>query len=1475
MKEKNVKDEMLPIVGIGASAGGLNALKKFFDNVPRDSGLAWVVVVHLSPEHKSMLAELLQPHVNMPVIQVSKTMKLEPDKVYVIPPNANLNTIDTHLRLSALEDKRNERAPIDHFFVTLAKVHDGKAIGVILTGTGSDGTIGLKEIKSRGGLTIVQNPDEAEYDGMPRSAIATGLIDLVLPLTDIPSLIISYINTAPQLPFAESVNESGNEVTQIIGKIFALVRLNTGRDFSHYKLSTIMRRLERRMQMYKLEDLGDYLELLRKNQDEIKNIADDFLINVTNFFRDPEAFKYLEDIIIPKLLRRKKPDEQLRVWSIGCATGEEAYSVAMLLSEAADGIDYPPSIQVFATDLHHNSLKKARDGFFAGNIKGEVSPKRLTRYFTREDGGYRITKDLREMVIFTPHNLLNDPPFSRIDLIVCRNLLIYIKKEVQKDVFGLFHYSLVPGGYLMLGPSENVDQNDLFTVDQKEYSVYTRKNSTGPVPRLPVYPGMKFPFSMELPKSKPFDLPDTGETHSILAERFGPPSVLINTGYQVIHISETAGRYLQIQGGKPSRDIFSLIRKEFAVELRSVIHMSKEKKRMVRSKPISLSLDGEKRNYYLSARYIHEESGEEFILVMFEEYDEPEITPEMKQELKDNYAFASQIGNLENELQDNRQQLQAIIEEYETSREEMKASNEELQSTNEELRSTMEELETSKEELQSVNEELISLNQENRHKMEELNQLTSFLQNLLTATDIATLFLNRDLRIMRYTPRLSEIFNIRDSDQGRPVSDITSRINYNKLTSDARKVLTRLQNIEREVTGPDNKVFLTRMMPYRSFEDKIDGVVITFIDITERKQAELQSLKNEERMRILVNTMFNLVFRMNPDWTEMIELDGKNFLSDTVIPDKNWMFKYIYPEDRALVKEAIGKSVQNIELFQIQSRVIRTDGTIGWAFFRAFPVKDLQGKVSEWLGVALDVTDQINLEIRLEKEKHYAESIVDTLHEPLLILNPDLTVRSANPAFYHDFGVKEDETIGKLIYKLGNNQWMIPKLQILLEDVLPENNFFKDYEVEHEFEQIGKRTMLLNAYRLDHVQFILLGIRDITDRKQYELELHRAKEMAEEASRIKEQFLAHMSHEIRTPLNAIVGLSYLLLEQPHENHQVTNLKTLRTAAENLHHVIDDILDYSKLKSGKWNISMEAVNLRKCIYDLALIHIPFTDDKNIQLETHVADDIPEMVMADEPKLMHILNNLVNNAIKFTDKGEVRVDVKVSHRRKRKIWLEFSVSDTGIGIKEHQIQSIFNEFMQADRSTMKQYKGTGLGLSIVKMYLQIMGSDIHVESTPGKGSRFWFELPVQEVFAETETGKVPELNISDVHLKKARLLIAEDDEFNRMMMREMFSMWGIQYDEATNGEEAVEMVRKNRYDLILMDAHMPLLDGFEATVIIRGIDGYSSVPIYAVTADVSSAINRQVGNNGFTGKIIKPYDPGKLHEIIVTILAGGQV
>jgi two-component system CheB/CheR fusion protein len=841
LTEPSVKPEVV-VVGLGASAGGLKALKEFFQNVRDDSGLAYVVIVHLSPEHESHLADLLQPFSKMTVHQVQDTIALKPNCVYVIPPNANLSAIDTHLRLTALEERRAARAPIDHFFKTLAETHDGHAIGVVLTGTGSDGTLGIKEIKLRGGLTIVQDPNEAEYDGMPQSAIATGFVDQILPIAEIPSAVFRFAQTAPRLPVTPDGEAIEVDHRVLLQKVFAQIRARTGRDFTRYKRSTIMRRIQRRMQLRYIEELDRYVEYLRTSPDEVRALADDLLITVTSFFRDPAVFGKLQNEILPHLFRSKQPDDEIRVWCVGCATGEEAYSVTMLfLEEAAKLQGLAPKIHVFASDMHERSLEMAREAFYPGDVATEVSAERLKRFFNEEAGGYRVKPEVREVVVFAPHNILADPPFSRLDLIVCRNLLIYLQRDVQNDVLRLFHYALKPGGYLLLGTSETVDDAELFRTIDKQHSLHRRGLASPPEPRLPVFPISRREGRLSGAVTEGPVAPAVAQyeaMHAGLIALHALPSVLVGPDGQVVHLSELASRYLVHPPGRVTANISKLVHRDLSVELISSMHSAKHDKKPVKSKYIPVRFNGDTHLVSLQVRPAMDPQYEGYSLVVFDEVDSLPSNQQSAASGDGEQRFAE----LATELDSTRSRLQSIIEEFETSQEEMKASNEELQSTNEELRSTMEELETSKEELQSMNEELQTVNQENRHKMEELSLLSNDLQNLLAATDIATLFLDREFRILRFTPKIGDIFNLRTTDRGRPISDLTHRLGYPQLMEDAATVLRKLSRVQREVQDETGRWYLTNLMPYRSTEDRIEGLVITFVDISRNKETE-QKLK--------------------------------------------------------------------------------------------------------------------------------------------------------------------------------------------------------------------------------------------------------------------------------------------------------------------------------------------------------------------------------------------------------------------------------------------------------------------------------------------------------------------------------------------------------------------------------------------------------------------------------------------------------
>jgi len=987
------------VVGIGASAGGLAALKTFLDHVPPDSGFAFVVVVHLSPNHESHLAELLQPNVRFPVEQVCGTVPLEPNHVYVIPPNANLSAIDTHLRLSELEARRQERAPIDHFFRTLASTHDGHSIAVILTGTGSDGTLGVKEIKAHGGVVIVQDPAEAEYDGMPQSAIATGLVDFILPVAEIPAAILRYDRTQPRLVLPKDGEGIPQNETVLLHKVFAQLRARTDRDFSRYKRSTVLRRIARRMQLNYIEDLPMYIEKLRERSEEVRALADDLLITVTDFFRDPEVFERLETVEIPKIFANKGQNDSIRVWSVGCATGEEVYSLGMLLMEEAGRHQSPPQIHVFGSDLHRRSLERARDGFYPGDIQAEVTPERLKRFFHKEDGGFRIRKELRDLVVFAPHNLLGDPPFSRLDLLSCRNLLIYLERDVQREVIELFHYALNPEGTLLLGSAESLEATDLFRVEEKKLCLFRKRNVPTREPKLPVFPVGR--------NGKPLDgyarnapvAPEQasyGSLHQDMVEEYAPPSVLIGPDGKVVHYSQHAGRYLVHPGGQPTESITKLVREELRAELQASLQSAREKKAPFDSKPIPVRFNGHAQPVVMHLRPSLNPEREGFVLLIFDEREpvaEPVQTALPESEGKRN-------RELQEELNLARQRLQSVIEEYEANREEMKASSEEMQSTNEELRSTMEELETSKEELQSINEELQTVNQQSRHKVEELARLTSDLQNLLAATDIATLFLDRELRILRFTPKLGDLFNVRTADRGRPISDLTNRLGYTDLRADAEAVLSRLVPVEREIQDEAGRWYLTRVLAYRTADDRIEGVVITFIDIDTRKRAEEGLRVSEERLRRMVNidvvgvSMFDASGTLIDCNDTFLKMFG--YSREDVSAGRLTRRDMTPPEFFQLTESQLHGLEENGRIGPYEKEYVRKDGTRSWTVFvganlgdgstieYCFDISDR--KQAQALAIAADRSLKLANESLVEANldlKHFSYAVSHDMREPL------------------------------------------------------------------------------------------------------------------------------------------------------------------------------------------------------------------------------------------------------------------------------------------------------------------------------------------------------------------------------------------------------------------------------------------------------------------------------------------------------------
>jgi two-component system, chemotaxis family, CheB/CheR fusion protein len=831
------------IVTIGASAGGVSALQRFFDALPERTGATFVVVVHLDPDHRSELPEILAGRTRMPVMQVNKTEKLKADHVYVIPPDRRVTLIDHEISPTEFEEPRGKRSPIDIFFRSAAeRVGDGFAI--ILSGAGSDGSLGVRAVKEAGGIILVQDPQEAEYASMPRAAIESGVADFVLPVRDLAARLVELIRikSTARPPEEPEIDE------ELLRRILAHLRVRTGHDFSKYKRSTVLRRIARRMQVMRTGDMREYLEILRENADEAQALLSDLLISVTTFFRDHDAYEALRTQVLPSFFRERDLNDTIRVWVSGCATGEEAYSIAMLLAEEAAKHEFHPSIQMFASDLDARALTVGREGRYPPSIEADVSEERLRRFFLREGEGYRVRQELRDMILFAVHDLLKDPPFSHVDVISCRNVLIYLDRDLQDQVCNTFHYALNPGGFLLLGSSESADSpSGLFRTIDRNARLYKSLAQTGDKPRYlprllgPVGAREHIPFVGR--HMSPSVALSEAALHRRILERVAPPSVLVDDMHRVIHLSENAGRYFQPSGGSLSGDVVDLARPELRFELRSALHRFFEQRQPALSLPIMVRFNGAPRRVHLQVTGVIEPTETPQAIVMFiegEAIDERFVSTDVEQ------ANAEVVRRLQQELELTQSRLRTVREESDAANEELRAANEELQSINEEYRSTSEELETSKEELQSINEELQTVNTELKLKLEAISRAHSDLQNLLAATDFGTLFLDTNLRIKRFTERATDLFSITPSDEGRPISDFSHQLEYDELVPDIRKVLSDLAPVRKEIRSRSNLWFNVRMRPYRTVDNRIDGVVITFVDITERRHME-ETLRNSAR----------------------------------------------------------------------------------------------------------------------------------------------------------------------------------------------------------------------------------------------------------------------------------------------------------------------------------------------------------------------------------------------------------------------------------------------------------------------------------------------------------------------------------------------------------------------------------------------------------------------------------------------------
>jgi two-component system CheB/CheR fusion protein len=1053
-------NEPSAVVGLGASAGGVAVLQQFFSDMDPESGLAFVVVMHLSPEHESVLASVIQQKTSMPVLQVTQPVKVKPNHVYVIPPNHQLAFDDSTLRLVAPQQALGRRVTIDLFFRTLAQAYGQRAVSVILSGTDSDGAIGLKHVRAQGGVTIAQDPNEAEHDSMPATAISTGMVDWVLPVSEMAAKLMEFVRNEngmklpPEIPDSQEPDakdedapggETISEETRAaddesaLNEVLAHLRAQTGHNFTHYKRATILRRVARRLQVNSLETIPHYLAFLRQHPAEVRALLQDLLIGVTHFFRDQESFAALE-ANIPQLFAGKQKDDQVRVWVAGCATGEEAYSIAMLLCEYAEQLESPPGVQVFASDIDEQAIQDARDGLYPTTIEADVSQERLRHFFTKDHGRYRIRKNMREKVLFAAHNVLSDAPFSRLDLVSCRNLLIYLNLKAQEQVFDIFHFALRGGGLLFIGGSESSTVQGMFSAVDPKHRIYVRRSVPRPAWKLPMLPlrtaepGKRRPLRLSSRKP-PLSVLDRGllveagtkthealfsgqerraalfgELHLKLLEQYAPPSIVVNEEHEIVHLSAKAGRFLRFTAGEPSMNLLQVIVPELQIELRTALfRASQAEDANILGAPQTVRLEGENEAIMLQVRRIASAQSEKFYLVLF-------AAAESAQEVTTPTLPSDVTRNLDAEIQHLKQQLSSTVEQFEAGSEELKASNEELQAMNEELRSATEELETSKEELQSVNEELTTVNNELKNSIEDLSQSNSDLNNLMASSDIGTLFLNRQLRIQRFTPAAQKIFNLIPSDLDRPISDITHKLQYDGLTRDAEEVLEHLTVIDREVSIADGGWYLLRIAPYRTAEDRIAGVVATFIDISRRRHAEEAVRAGAMRYR----TLFELV----PVAVYTTDAQGiiQEFNQHAVAlwgrtPNRNekfcGSFKIFHSDGRPMPHDQCPMALvlQGEELAPSELEIIveQEDGNRRHVLVAPRAIKDEHGTIAGAVNCLHDISGRKSMEEALRASERRLQRMVNVARVGVMTFDASGVILHANDALIEMLGYEREE----------------------------------------------------------------------------------------------------------------------------------------------------------------------------------------------------------------------------------------------------------------------------------------------------------------------------------------------------------------------------------------------------------------------------------------------------------------------------------
>ncbi|WP_121969911.1 chemotaxis protein CheB [Leptolyngbya sp. BC1307] len=1366
LEQSSKTDAPFPVVGIAASAGGLEAFTELLRHLPTDTGMAFVLIQHLSPDHESLLSEILGRVTAMPVQQVTDRMTVEPNEIYVIPPNSQMTLEDGLLHLGPRQKTNGKYHPGDAFFESLALDRGTKAIAIVLSGADGDGSQGLKAVKVAGGITFAQSEATATFDSMPNTAVATGNVDFVLPPEQIAESL-AKLSRSPFLVAVEPiqvVKEVPPEPGDALARIFALLRKTTGVDFTLYKPNTLNRRMQRRMVLYQIESLEDYAEYLQAHPAEVQALYEEVLIHVTSFFRDPEVFEQLKTQVFPTISQNKSAETPIRIWVTGCSTGEEVYSIAICLLEFFDDQATVPPIQIFATDISETAISKARSGFYLDSEMKGVSPERQRRFFVSlPSGGYQISSAVRGLCVFARHNLAGDPPFTNLDLISCRNVLIYLSDPLQERLMSLFHYSLNLTGLLLLGTSETVKTaSDLFATLDEACKLYARKLTlTRP---LFSFQTTQSASSANSPQRisesfvSPVDL--VQEVSQLIFNRYAPLSVVVDDQMQILQMRGDLDPYLKLIPGTTELNLLLMVRESLSLTLRTALYQAQAENAVVRQEQIQLEAGEQPHWLNLEVMPFRPTTTRtRYFLVVLETISPPAAA------LNPAPIASQEPADLEREIMQLRQalaaatqrelsaqaHLQAVVQEQNQLNQSLQVANERILSSNEKLQSTNEELQTAKEEIQATNEELSTTNDELRSRNLQQNRDNSDLNNFVASISVPIVMLTNDLRIRRFTPTAQRLFNFIPTDVGRPFSDLHANFDVSQLEPMILEVLETLNTQEQEIQTKTGHWYSLRIRPYRTTENQIDGVTLVFVDID------------------------------------------------------------------ALKRHAA----------------------------------------------------------TLEAARNYAEAIVETVQTPLVVLDADLQVNTANRAFYKTFQVSAPATEQVSLFELGNGQWNISPLRSVLEAILTNDHPVQNFEVDHDFEQIGQKTLLLNACRLqreDNADMILLLIEDITERRQNEAEL-------KAADRRKDDFLAALGHELRNPLDALSNS--ITLMQTLKAADFTETASRDSSHEQLHQragqlytvasrqitqltrLVDDLLDVSRVAYQKIQLHRQQMDLTQLLRDLVTDAESAVSEKRLTLNA-VLPEAVVWVNGDTARLMQAFTNVLQNAIKFSDlDGHIEISTQVESEH-----VITRMTDTGIGMEVEALTRIFTAFSQEDRSLARS-GGLGLGLPLAKGIIELHEGQIWAESAGiGQGTAVMIRLP--QLIGATEVLPPPSDAVfaSSVAASGAKhILIIEDNEDSAFLLQLFLEDLGYQIDIANDGEHGLSLARQLQPDVIISDIGLTAaMDGYAVARAIRSDPALDAVYLIANSGYGQPEDKAKAKAAGFDKHFTKPVNLDQLKNLI---------